>query len=161
MTNSNFSQLNSGDTISTFVRPANLDTWNHYAAVNDEFVPFHMDDEAAREIGFPSAFGMGNLLLAYAHELVRRNMGPEDTLEKLDMRFDQPALRGTTVTVSGEVSATSDGATGRTVELRIGINDDNDRRLATADARVRTTVALDGQLLAEARSSWESPGTAP
>ena len=35
-----------GDEIPTFERFADFPAWNRYAAVNDEFVPIHMDDDA-------------------------------------------------------------------------------------------------------------------
>ena len=48
-----------GDELPVFQRATGLHHWNRYAAVNDEFVPIHMDDEAGQEAGYPSAFGMG------------------------------------------------------------------------------------------------------
>ena len=41
--------LGVGDEIPTFTRKTGLDIWNRYAAVNDEFIPIHMDDEAGRD----------------------------------------------------------------------------------------------------------------
>ena len=44
--------LGIGDEIPTFVREnTGLHHFNRYAAVNEEFVPIHMDDEAGREAG--------------------------------------------------------------------------------------------------------------
>jgi hypothetical protein len=37
-----------GDELPPFVRTTGFDNWNRYAAVNDEFVPIHMDDDAGR-----------------------------------------------------------------------------------------------------------------
>ena len=64
-----------GDELPTFQRTTGFHHWNRYAAVNDEFVPIHMDDEAGRAAGYESAFGMGNLQWAYLHDLLRQWMG--------------------------------------------------------------------------------------
>ena len=48
-----------GEEIPAFVRQTGFDNWNRYAAVNDEFVPIHMDDEAGqapREMHRPSGW---------------------------------------------------------------------------------------------------------
>ena len=45
--------------------------WNRYAAVNDEFIPIHMDDAAGQAAGYSGAFGMGNLQWAWLHCLLR------------------------------------------------------------------------------------------
>ena len=58
-----FDDLNVGDAMPTWSRQTSFMEWNRYAAVNDEFVPFHMDDEAGRAAqNEQGAFGMGNLL---------------------------------------------------------------------------------------------------
>ena len=40
-----------GDTLPTLQRTTAFHNWNRYAAVNDEFVPIHMDDEAGKAAG--------------------------------------------------------------------------------------------------------------
>lgn len=54
-----------------FDRATDLANWNRYAAVNDKFVPMHMDDAAARAVGYPNAFGVGNLQWAYRRNMLR------------------------------------------------------------------------------------------
>ena len=61
-----------GTELPPFVRTTGFHNWNRYAAVNDEFVPIHMDDEAGRAQGFAGAFGMGNLMWSYLHSLRAR-----------------------------------------------------------------------------------------
>ena len=70
-----------GDTVPAFTRHTGFETWNRYAAVNDEFVPIHMDDEAGRAAGYPTAFGMGNLQWAYLHDLLRGWIGDDGRIE--------------------------------------------------------------------------------
>ena len=62
-------------TVPPFVRTTGLANWNRFAAVNDEFIDIHMDDEAARAVGMPGVFGMGNLRVSYLHNLLAGWLG--------------------------------------------------------------------------------------
>jgi acyl dehydratase len=86
-----------GTELPVFVRTTGFHNWNRYAAVNDEFVPIHMDDDAGRAQGFPGAFGMGNLMWSYLHNLVRDGIGDEDRIVTMSCSFRAPNLRGMTV----------------------------------------------------------------
>lgn len=57
-------------TVPPFVRTTGLASWNRYAAVNDEFIDIHMDRDAAKAAGLPDVIGMGNLRIAYLHNLL-------------------------------------------------------------------------------------------
>ena len=59
-------------TVPSFVRTTGLGNWNRYAAVNDEFIDIHMDRDAAKAAGLPDVIGMGNLRIAYLHNLLAR-----------------------------------------------------------------------------------------
>ena len=71
------SELTVGTEIPVFQRATGLQNWNRYAAVNDEFVDIHMDDDAGRAAGFPTAFGMGNLQWSYLHTMLRDWIGDD------------------------------------------------------------------------------------
>ena len=43
-----FEDIEVGAEMPAWSRKTGFMNWNRYAAVNDEFVPFHMDDEAGR-----------------------------------------------------------------------------------------------------------------
>ena len=85
----------------SFVRTTGFHNWNRYAAVNDEFVPIHMDDEAGRAQGFPGAFGMGNLMWSYLHNLLRDWMGDDGRIVTMACSFRSPNNRGMTVEARG------------------------------------------------------------
>ncbi len=74
--------------IPTFFRKTDLMNWNRWASVNDEYVPMHMDDDAARENGQPAAFGQGPLRFSYLHSLLRQFAGDdgEVVMVKAQMR---------------------------------------------------------------------------
>src|SRR5918992_644277 len=79
-----------------YVRTTGFANWNRYAAVNDEFIDIHMDPDAARAVGMPDAFGMGNLRVAYLHN--PRHEGLPGEGDVLDPRGGSRAL-----TMKGDV----------------------------------------------------------
>jgi len=129
-----------GTELPALVRTTGFDNWNRYAAVNDEFVPIHMDDDAGRAQGFPGAFGMGNLMWSYLHNLVRDWMGDDGRIVRMGCSFRSPNLRGMTVEARGTVTAVHDEDGERVVELELSVvdHDDHDTVLVPATA----TVAL-------------------
>ena len=76
-----------GQSIPAFVRETDFMSWNRYAAVNDEFVYIHMDDEAGRAAGQGGAFGMGNLRWAYVLNALRDWIGDEAEIRELALQF--------------------------------------------------------------------------
>jgi acyl dehydratase len=129
-----------GAVLPTFVRTTGFHNWNRFAAVNDEFVPIHMDDEAGRSQGFPGAFGMGNLMWAYLHNLVRDWMGDDGRIVSMSCSFRSPNNRGMTVEARGTVTGVREegGETLVDLELAVVDHDAPDTVLVPATA----TVAL-------------------
>jgi acyl dehydratase len=126
-----------GQEIPTFRRTTGLHNWNRYAAVNDEFVPIHMDDEAGREAGYPTAFGMGNLQWSYLHNLLRQWIGEEGRILRLACQFRAANTKGMTVTAHGRVTAVRDEDGARVVELDVWTEGDSGEKLAPGSATVR------------------------
>ena len=133
-----------GTEVPEYVRTTDLANWNRYAAVNDEFVPIHMDDDAGRAAGFPSAFGMGNLLWAYLHNMLRdwieADFAGNGRIVSVDLSFRKPNLRGQTVAARGTVTAVreEDGAT--IVDLDVAVVDRD--APATVLAPGKATIAV-------------------
>ncbi|MEV0972423.1 MaoC/PaaZ C-terminal domain-containing protein [Microtetraspora glauca] len=126
-----------GGAVPPFVRPAGLEAWNRYAAVNDEFVPIHMDDEAGKAAGYPGAFGMGNLLWAWLHCAIESWLGDRGRVEHLECRFRAPALKGDEVTCGGVITGRKAREDGTTVlELDLWADRQSGDRLVTAKAQV-------------------------
>jgi acyl dehydratase len=130
-------QAKVGDELPPFTRTTGFHNWNRYAAVNDEFVPIHMDDEAGREAGYPTAFGMGNLQWAYLHNLVRDWLGDDGAIVSLKCQFRAPNTKGMTVTARGVVTAVRADGGHRSVDLDIWTEDDEGKKLAPGSATVR------------------------
>ncbi len=112
-----------GTELPPFVRTTDFHNWNRYAAVNDEFVPIHMDDEAGRAQGFAGAFGMGNLLWSYLHDLLRGWMGDEGRIVSMSCSFRAPNNRGMTVEARGTVVGVRDEAGTTLVDLELAVVD--------------------------------------
>ncbi len=129
-----------GTELPVFVRTTGFHNWNRYAAVNDELVPIHMDDDAGRAQGFPGAFGMGNLMWSYLHNLVRDWMGDDGRIVSIGCSFRSPNLRDMTVEARGTVTAVRDEDGEHLVDLELPVvdHDHPDTVLAPATA----TVAL-------------------
>ena len=127
-----------GTELPVFVRTTGFHNWNRYAAVNDEFVPIHMDDDAGRAQGFPGAFGMGNLMWSYLHNLVRDWMGDDGRIVAMGCSFRSPNLRDMTVEARGTVTAVRDENGERLVDLELGVvdHDNPDTVLVPATATV-------------------------
>ena len=129
-------ELHEGDELPTFRRTTGFAEWNRFAAVNDEFVPIHMDDAAAQAIGLPGAIGMGNLQVAYLHNMLRDWMAGRGRLKTFKCRFAGLNLKGQEVTATGRVTsvAESDGAI--EAELEIWTADPEGQKLASGTCSV-------------------------
>jgi acyl dehydratase len=129
-----------GTQVPVFIRETGFHNWNRYAAVTDEFVPIHMDDEPARAQGFDRAIGMGNLMWAYLHDMLREWMGDDGRILSMKGSFRAPNLRGMTVEARGTVTRVRDEDGARLVDLDLAVvdHDNPDTVLVPATA----TVAL-------------------
>lgn len=110
--------------------------WNRYAAVNDEFVPIHMDEAAGREAGFESAIGMGNLQWAYLHNVLETWIGESGRIIALSCQFRSANARGQTITARGRVTGLQDLDGQARVELETWTEDQHETRVATGNASV-------------------------
>jgi acyl dehydratase len=99
-----FEDVSIGDTLPAWSRTTDFMHWNRYAAVNDEFMPFHMDDEDGRKAGNPGgAFGMGNLRFAYLLNAIQNWIGDEAEVREIGCQYRVMNQKGDTLTVFGRV----------------------------------------------------------
>ncbi|MEO2173879.1 MAG: hypothetical protein ABGY96_07245 [bacterium] len=100
-----FEDINIGDELSPWSRTTGFMNWNRYAAVNDEFVPFHMDDEAGRAAkNEQGAFGMGNLRYAYIVNALRDWIGDEAEIREVGCQYRAINQKDDVLTVVGKVT---------------------------------------------------------
>lgn len=99
-----FEDVEVGQAIPGFTRKTDLMNWNRFAAVNDEFIPIHMDDEAGRQWrNVQGAFGMGNLRTAYIHNMVRNWAGDEAEIREFSIQFRGINQKNDLLTTTGKV----------------------------------------------------------
>ena len=102
----NFDEVQVGDQLPAWSRKTSFAEWNRYAAVNEEFVPFHMDDEAGRRAGNEQgAFGMGNLRYAYIVNALREWIGDDAIVREVGCQYRAINQKDDVLTVTGEVTA--------------------------------------------------------
>jgi len=99
-----FEDVSVGDEMPSWSRQTDFMHWNRYAAVNDEFVPFHMDDEDGRKAGNQQgAFGMGNLRYAYLVNALRDWIGDEAEVREIGCQYRAINQKHDTLSVVGKV----------------------------------------------------------
>lgn len=130
-----------GQELPPFVRATGLDNWNRFAAVNDEFVPIHMDDEAGRAAGYDGAFGMGNLQWSFLHNAVRQWMGDDGDLLEMRCTFRGANQKGQTITAGGVVTAVRREPERTLVELEVWTATEHGDRLVPGTATVAFSTA--------------------
>lgn len=102
-------------------RQTDLAHWNRFAAVNDEFIPIHMDDDAGRAAGnAPGAFGMGNLRFAYIANALRDWFGEDAEIVEIACQYRRLNQKHDLLTVTGRVTAVAE-IEGRT-EIRLDVD---------------------------------------
>jgi acyl dehydratase len=100
-----FDDVNVGDEVPAWSRQTDFMNWNRYAAVNDEFVYIHMDDESGRAaLNEQGAFGMGNLRYTYILNALRDWIGDEAEIRECGVQFRAINQKNDILTVQGKVT---------------------------------------------------------
>ncbi|MFQ5381018.1 MAG: MaoC family dehydratase [Dehalococcoidia bacterium] len=100
-----FEDIDVGQDIPTWSRETHFMNWNRYAAVNDEFVPFHMDDEAGRAAkNEQGAFGMGNLRYNYLLNMLRDWAGDEVEIREVGCSYRSINQKHDILTCTGTIT---------------------------------------------------------
>ncbi|QLL08925.1 MaoC/PaaZ C-terminal domain-containing protein [Mycobacterium vicinigordonae] len=134
-----FEAIQIGDFIPSFVRTTHFAEWNRYAAVNDEFIPIHMDDEAGRAAGNQSgAFGMGNLRLAYLVNMLRAWIGDGGEIRSLTVKYRAMNQKGDQLSCIGEITGKEIVNGSQLVHLKVDVVSQDGQSTTPGEA----TVAL-------------------
>jgi acyl dehydratase len=75
-----------------------------YAGASGDFNRIHVEEQFAREAGYPSVIAHGMLSLAFLGRLLSDRFGP-DRVRRVSARFKAVTLPGDTITCHGEVIA--------------------------------------------------------
>lgn len=132
-----FEDVNVGDEIPTFTRQTDFMHWNRYAAVNDEFIYIHMDDEAGRAAqNAQGAFGMGNLRYAYLLNMLRGWAGDEAQIRELGLQFRVINQKNDVLTCTGKVTEKLVEGNDHVVVLDINVMNQNGQGTCPGTAKV-------------------------
>jgi hypothetical protein len=130
-----FAEIAPGERLPPFVAPRGLEAWNRFAAVNDEFVAVHMDDEAGRRAGNEAgAFGMGNLRLSYIANMLRGWAGDDAEIRELRVEYRSRHQKDDVLTTTGTVVTVeaADGEALVTVDVDVVTEDGRSTAPGTA-----------------------------
>src|SRR6266851_9909119 len=136
MTARYFEDVEVGEEIPAFERQTAFMQWNRYAAVNDEFVPIHMDDEAGQSAGQGGAFGMGNLRWAYVLNALRAWIGDEAEIREIALQFRAINHKNDVLRTSGVVTEKRQEDGENIVVLEVNVLNQNDEKTAPGRAEV-------------------------
>jgi len=126
-----------GQDIPAWSRKTDLMNWNRYAAVNDEFVYIHMDDEAGRAaLNEPGAFGMGNLRFAYLHNMLRDWAGDEASVKKLGCQYRAINNKNDVLTCVGKITAKRVEGGEHMVDLEVNVVNQEGQATCPGEATV-------------------------
>jgi acyl dehydratase len=128
--------VSAGDEIPVFARTTDLANWNRFAAVNDEFIPLHMDRDAARAVGQPDVFGMGNLRLSYLHNLLHAWLAGRGDVVELSCEFRGLNFKGDRLTARGRVIGKERVKSGPVIHLELGIENQRGEETTPGEATV-------------------------
>jgi acyl dehydratase len=125
-----------GEEIPAFSRQTDFMNWNRYAAVNDEFVYVHMDDEAGQAAGQGAAFGMGNLRWTFVLNSLRAWAGDEAEIRELGMQFRAINHKNDVLRTYGKVVEKKEEDGEHLVVLEINVLNQRDEKTAPGRAVV-------------------------
>ncbi len=123
-----FEDVELGQEIPAFERQTNMMHWNRFAAVNDEFIPIHMDDEAGRASGQAGAFGMGNLRWSYLLNALRAWAGDEADIRELSVQFRAINNKNDVLRTHGVVTEKKQENGEHLVVLEVDVLNQNDEK---------------------------------
>jgi acyl dehydratase len=136
--NVSYDNIEVGQELPVFTRKTDFDNWNRFAAVNDEFISVHMDDEMARAMGQPGAIGMGNLRWSYLLNALRDWAGDEAEIVEMSVQFRGTNLKNDVLRTHAVVAEKKSENGKNLVVLNIDVLNQNDETTTPGTA----TIAL-------------------
>ena len=148
-TRADWEGLKAGDEVEAFVRTTDLAHWNRYAAINDEFIPIHMDPADAQAVGQPDVFGMGNLRLAYLHNALCDWLVGRGAIAELSCQYRGFNFKGDRLAAKGTVTGKEERDGAKLVHLEIGVFNQRDENTTPGTASLLFFDSDRGQILSE------------
>ena len=134
--NISFDSIEVGQELPEFTRKTDFDNWNRFAAVNDEFISMHMDDEMARAMGQLGAIGMGNLRWTYLLNALRDWAGDEAEIVNMNVQFRGTNLKNDVLRTRAVIAEKKTENGRNLVTLDIDVLNQNDEATTPAKAAI-------------------------
>ena len=96
--------------------------------------PMHVDDEFAKNAGYPGVFAHGMLSMGYLGEFLHRAAGGVANVRKFRARFTKLTWPGDVVSCKGVVTAVRDEPSARVVECDVWTETQTGERKVTGSA---------------------------
>ena len=124
-----------GDPLPELVKgPITKDDLKRYGPAAGDPNPIHLDDEFAKNAGYPGVFAHGMLSMGYLGEFLVRAAGAPERLRKFRARFAKLTWPGDTVTCRGTVTAVHDERETRLVDCDVWTETQTGERKVTGTA---------------------------
>lgn len=132
-------QVAVGTELPTLTKPAiTRETLKAYGPAAGDPNPIHLDDEFAKNAGYPGVFAHGMLSMGYLGEFLARAAGGVANIRKFRARFAKLTWPGDVVSCKGIVTAVRDEAGRRVVDCDVWTETQSGERKVTGSA----TLAL-------------------
>ena len=131
-----FAALQVGDEIPPFRRTTDLAHWNRYAAVNYEFIPLHMDAEAARAVGQKDVFGMGNLRISYLHNGLYDWLGGAGDIVDFQCEFRGLNFKGDALSSRATITGKDERSDRKLLSFDLAVENQDGKNTAPGKATV-------------------------
>lgn len=109
-----------------------------YQGASGDLNPMHHDDELARSMGYPAAFGVGMLGAAYLANLCADHFGTE-SVRRFSTRFRRVVQRGETLTAHGQIARFTEVAGESRVVIELSLVSDTGETVTDGEAELAVT----------------------
>jgi acyl dehydratase len=114
--------------------PITRDELKAYGAASGDPNPIHIDDEFAKNAGYPGVFAHGMLSMGYLGEFLVHAGGSPESVRKFRARFAKLTWPGDVITCKGTVTAVRDENGARLVDCDIWTENQDGERKVTGSA---------------------------
>ncbi len=124
-----------GTELPTLTKPAiTRETLKAYGPAAGDPNPMHVDDEFAKNAGYPGVFAHGMLSMGYLGEFLHKAAGGVANVRKFRARFAKLTWPGDVVSCKGVVTAVRDEPGARVVECDVWTETQTGERKVTGSA---------------------------
>ena len=128
-----------GSELPALIKPAiTRETLKQYGPAAGDPNPMHVDDEFAKNAGYPGVFAHGMLSMGYLGEFLHRAAGGVQNVKKFRARFAKLTWPGDVITCKGTITAVRDEGGARVVDCDIWTETQTGEKKITGSA----TLAL-------------------